>query len=154
MTASQPSGCIGYLWEVAGTVADQKTCLAASTIANNNELLRVRGRLSDGRVSCVGGTIGAHGAIAVSLAGRAHWLADRCDGCIGRLGTLLAAQVVVVLWGRRRHVDAVLCVVECALLFLCTRHKDGGINMIWGRASREAGAAVVVSAGGLYEHQY
>jgi hypothetical protein len=131
--ASQLRRGIAYLWEVAGTVADQKTCLAASAIADDDELLRVRGRLGDGRVSRVGGSIGAHGAIAVAFAGGAHWLADRCDGCIRRLGALLAAQVVVVLWGRGGH-DAVCVVCRRVRSAECRSHEDGSINM--GRASQ------------------
>lgn len=50
--------CSGaYLWEVAGAVADQQTCLAASTVADNNELLGVGRGLGDGGVARVGGSI-------------------------------------------------------------------------------------------------
>jgi hypothetical protein len=46
-----------YLWEVAGAVTDQQTCLSASTVTDNNELLGVGWRLGNGRVARVGGSI-------------------------------------------------------------------------------------------------
>lgn len=93
-----------HLWEVARAIADQQTCLAAPAVANHDQLFRVCRRLGDGCVACVGGTVGAHGAIAVPFAGGSHWLADGCDGRrVGGLGALLATQIVVVLRRRRRH---------------------------------------------------
>ena len=93
-----------HLWEVARAVADQQTRLAAPAVANHDQLFRVRRRLGDVCVTCVGGAVGAHGAIAVPFAGGPHWLADGCDGRrVGGLCALLATQVVVVLRRRRRH---------------------------------------------------
>jgi hypothetical protein len=86
-----------YLWKVAGAVADQQTCLAASTVANDHQLLRVRRGLCDGGITCVGGAIGADGAITVAFAGSPDRLANRCNGRDGRLGALFAPEVVVVL---------------------------------------------------------
>jgi hypothetical protein len=101
---------MAYLWEVARAVANQQTCLAAAAVADDDELLRVRRRLSEGGVACVGGAVGADGAIAVALAGCPHWLAHGCDGRVGRrLCALFAAQVVVVLRGCGRHGACVGC---------------------------------------------
>ena len=91
-----------YLGEVACAIADQQARLAAAAIADDDQLLGVGGRLGDGRVPGGSGGIGADGAIAVPLAGGPLGLADGCGGCGGRLCALLAAQVVVVLRGRRR----------------------------------------------------
>jgi hypothetical protein len=92
-----------YLWKVAGAVADEQTCLSAAAVADDDELLGVGGRLSDGRVARVGGAIGADGAVAVALAGRAGMATDGGDGRDGRLCALLAPQVVVVLRGSGGH---------------------------------------------------
>lgn len=92
------------LREVAGAVADQKACLAATAVADDDQLLGIGGRLGDGRVSCGSGGIGADGTVAVALAGGPDGLADGCDGGGGRLCALLATQVVVVLRrGGRGH---------------------------------------------------
>ena len=46
--------CSGaYLWEVAGAVADQQTCLAATAITDNDKLLRELRRLGDVGVICL-----------------------------------------------------------------------------------------------------
>jgi hypothetical protein len=99
-----------YLWEVARTVNNQQTRLAAAAIAHDHELLRVLGRLGNIGVPCRRGCVRAHSAIAVPLAGGANGLANGCDGRGGRLGALFPAQVVVVLCGCRlcRH-DGQLC---------------------------------------------
>ncbi len=88
-----------YLWKVACAVADQQARLAAATIADHDQLLRVGGRLGDVGIAGSYRGIGADGAIAISLAGSADRLADGSDGGDGRLCALLAAQVVVVLCG-------------------------------------------------------
>lgn len=93
---------VTYLWEVACAVADQQTRLAAAAIADDDQLLRVRGRLGDVGVARGGGGIGADGAVAVALAGGPDGPASRCDGRNGRLCALLAAQIVVILRGRGR----------------------------------------------------
>ena len=96
------AGGWGYLWEVARAVANEQTGLSAAAIANDDEFLGVGGGLGDGGVAGVGGAVRANGAVAVALAGRAHGLANGGHGRRGRLGALLAAEVVVV--GRRGDV--------------------------------------------------
>lgn len=76
---------------MAGAIADEQACLAATTIADNNELLGVGGWLCDGCVAGICGSIRAHCAIAVALAGSADGLADWRDRGHGRLDALLAA---------------------------------------------------------------
>lgn len=106
------------LWEVAGAVADQQTCLAAPAVADDDELLRVRGRLGDGCVACVGCVVGADGAVAVAFAGGPDGLAHGCDGRRGSLCALLAAQVVVVL-GRRGLRGHCVGVGGCVDVWVC-----------------------------------
>lgn len=42
-----------HLWEVAGAVADQQTCLPASAITHDDQLLGEGGRFGDGGVICL-----------------------------------------------------------------------------------------------------
>ena len=99
--------CAAYLWEVAGAVADQQTCLAAAAIADDNQLLGVGRGLGDGGVARVGGAVGADCAVAVALTGRPGVAANGCDAGNGGLCALLTSEVVVVL---RRCGGHVWCV--------------------------------------------
>src|SRR5690349_314025 len=106
MCATWTSWC--YLWEVAGAVADEQTCLATAAVADDNKLLGVGRRLRDGGVVCVRRGIGAHSAVAVALAGSADGFADGGDGGHWGLDALLAAQIVIVGGGSGlgRHGEA------------------------------------------------
>jgi hypothetical protein len=50
---SDGTAVLAYLWEVAGAVADQQTCLSAAAIADDDQLFREARRLGDVRVVCL-----------------------------------------------------------------------------------------------------